>query len=148
MKGGVSARGSRASGFAAVVAAVAEATPLEAAEGRAHQRCRPVRRAGAAGHQVLPSQAAARAGWGVVGGPVGARPNAGRCLPEWGCWSGRMRSNRGWGDEGLGGGETRAILWDFEGRVRQGPPKWLLLRVYERGTGGRGVAAAKVAPLR
>lgn len=67
--GGVGARGSRAGGFAAVVAAVAEATQLETAEeGQpVHRRCGQVRWAGRGPPQDLPPGAAACAGQSAVG---------------------------------------------------------------------------------
>lgn len=135
-----------------MVAAVEEATPLEAAEGRAHQRCRRVRRAEAEGHQVLPSRAAARAGLGgrggSRGGAAGTRDAASR---NGAAGAGGCARTGGGATRDLGAGRrrgTRAILWDFEGRVPAGAPNVATPASLREGNRWSRGGCGEVAPLR
>lgn len=143
--GGVGDRGSRAGGFAAVVAAVAEATQLETAEeGQpVHRRCGQVRWAGRGPPQDLPPGAAACAGESAVGvtwGSEGAQGavSGNRAAGAGGC----ARAGGGATTELDGGGEKAQDARGpagFRGRVRA--PK----------TGGRparAVAAVALSPGR
>lgn len=134
--GGVGDRGSRAGGFAAVVAAVAEATQLETAEeGQpVHRRCGQVRWAGRG-----PPQDLGRAPWGL--------PGAARC-------AGAVSGNRAAGAGGCaraGGGATTGLDGGGEKAQDARGPAGFRGRVRAPKTGGRwarAVAAVALSPGR